>query len=116
MKINVVFMFIALAIAALVGYGFFALKEGDSYQLLIAIGAGLGVFLPLSGTIALSSDSRGIVGNIRALSIVFLLVFVVSNIVFGFIKLVTPSAYIIVNGILLLVYILIGYAIAKTLK
>ena len=115
MKINPVFALIAFAIAALAGYGFFAWNANEEYQMLTAVGAGLSIFIALGSTIAVSSDRRGIAGNIRALSIVFLLLFIISNIIFSVIGFSTPAAYIIVNGILLLIYILIAYAVKRTI-
>jgi hypothetical protein len=116
MKINLVFLFIALAISALVGYGFFAWNGGEPYQLLVAIGSGLTIFLPLGGLLALSSSGRGIVGNIRALSVVFFLLEIIVNIIFSVVNMTAPTAYIIVNGILILVYILIVYVVSRALK
>ena len=113
MKINPVFALIAFAIAALAGYGFSTWNESETFQLLMAGGAGLSIFITLGGTIAVSSGGRGTAGNIRALSIVFLLLFIISNIIFSVTGLTTPAAYIIVNGILLLVYILIAYAVKR---
>ncbi len=116
MKINSVYTIIAFAISALVGYGFYSWNGGESYQLLVAIGGSFTVFLPLVGLLALSSDRRGIVGNIRALSSVFLLVEIITNIVFSITKMPRPNSYIIVNGIFVLVYILISYAACRALK
>jgi hypothetical protein len=117
MKINPVFLLISLAIAALAGYGFFSLKSGETFQLLITIGVGLTVFITISGIIAIqSTGGRGGVGNIRAFSIVFLIIFIVSNAIFSSITLITPTAYIVINGILFLIYILIVYAINRALK
>jgi len=116
MKINFVFALIAFAISALAGYGFFAWNGGELYQILIAIGGGLTIFFPLAGLIALTSAGHGPVGNIRALSVVFLLVEIITNIIFSKMDMGGPAAYIIVNGILMLVYILIGYAVSRALK
>lgn len=117
MKVNMVFLLISLAIAALAGYGFFSWNSGDPFQLLITIGTGIMVFITLSGIIALQTISeKGSVGNIRALSVVFLIIFIISNIIFSIISLITPSSYIVINGILLLVYILIAYAINRALR
>jgi hypothetical protein len=108
---------ISLAIATLAGYGFFSLNSGESFQLLITIGAGLMIFTTISGIIAIqSAGGRGSVGNIRALSIAFLIIFIASNAIFSFVTLITPTAYIVINGILFLVYILIAYTIIKALK
>jgi len=116
MKINPIFALIAFGISTLAGYGFFAWNGGEPYQLLVAIGGGLTIFLPLAGLLALSSDGHGPVGNIRALSVVFLVVEIIANIIFSAVNMVTPTAYIITNGILVLVYILVGYAVSRALK
>jgi hypothetical protein len=116
MKINVVFCFIALAIGTLAGYGFYSWNDPEPYQLLVAIGGGLTIFLALGGCIAVSSDGYGAVGNIRALSAVFLILTIISNIIFSLITMATPAAYIIVNGILLLMFVLIAYAVGRALK
>ena len=117
MRINFVTLLIALSIAALSTYGFYAWNSGKTFQLLITIGAGFLIFTTLSGIIALKTDSRrGAVGNIRVLSIIFLIIAIISNVIFSLIILSTPTSYIIVNGILFLVYILIVYAIRLALK
>lgn len=117
MKINPVFMLICLAIAVLAGYGFFSWNSGEAYQILITISAGIIIFVTLSGIIAIQSASgRGSLGNIRALSIVFFLIEVISNIIFSIITIHTPTAYIVINGIIFLVYILIAYVISRALK
>ena len=116
MKVNPIFALIAFAISALAGYGFFAWNGGEPYQLLVAIGGGLTIFLPLAGLLALASDGHGSVGNIRALSVVFLLLEIIVNIIFSVVNMKTPTAYIIINGILMLVYSLVGYAVSRALK
>jgi hypothetical protein len=116
MRINPIFALIALAISVLAGYGFYSWNGGESYRLLAAIGGGLTIFLPLGGLFALSSGGRGTVSNIRALSSVFLVVEIIINIIFSVVNMATPTAYIITNGILILVYILISYAVSRVLK
>ena len=117
MKINLFFLLITFAISSLAGYGFFSWNSGDAFQLLIAIGVGIMVFMTTGGIIAIqSAGGKGSVGNIRALSIVFLIIFLISNVIFSFITLITPTAYIVINGILILVYILIAYAISRALR
>jgi hypothetical protein len=116
MKINPIFAVIALAISALAGYGFFSWNGGEPYQLLVAIGGGLMIFLTLAGIIAFSSSGRGTVGNIRALSVVFLILAIITHVIFSISNMTRPTAYIIVNGILVLLYILIGYAVSRALK
>ena len=117
MKINPILLLISFAIASLAGYGFFSANSGDSYQLLLTFGSGILIFITLSGIMAIqSTGGRGGVGNIRVLSIVFLVIYVISNIIFSFVALASPAAYIITNGIVLLVYILIAYAVIRALR
>jgi len=116
MKINFVPALIAFGIAALSGYGFYAWNGNETYQLLVAIGAGLFIFITMGGAIAVTSGGRGSVGNIRALSVVFLILTVLSNILFSIFTLSSPAAYVIVNGILFLLYVLIAYAVNKATK
>ena len=116
MKVNPIFLLISFAIAFLAGYGFFTANSGEIFQLLVTIGAGILIFITLSGIIAIqSAGGRGGVGNIRALSVVFLIISIIVNVIFSFITIVTPAAYIITNGILFLVYLLIGYSVYRAI-
>lgn len=115
MKINLVFAGIALAIAALAGYGFYSWNGGESYQWLISIGAGIMLFLTLGGSIAATLKNRG-TANIRVLSVIFFIAAIISNIIFSFIPQINSASYIIANGILLLLYILITYSIYRSLS
>ena len=116
MKINPILTLITFAIAALAAYGFFAWNETRAFPLLVSIGAGLSIFLTLGGVIALSSERLGTVGNIRVLSIVFLVIMLLSQVLFSAIGFTKPTAYIVVNGILLLVYFLAGYAVNRAIN
>ena len=117
MKINIVMLLIALAIAALAAYGFYTWNKEDNFQLLLTIGSGVMLFITFSGIIAVkAAGGRGGVGNIRVLSIIFLIASIISNIIFSFINLSSPAAYIITNGIIILIYILIGYTVFKAIQ
>ena len=115
MKVNVVFLVIALAIAGLIGYAFYSTNKGEANCVLLAIGSGCMIAASLSSSLAVSFKGRGGTGNIKIVSVLFLLVFLISNIVFGFTGVSVP-AYIIVNGLLLLVYILIVYSLYRATK
>jgi len=116
MKINPVLLGIALAIAALSGYGFFAANSGKEYQLVLSIGAGLVLFITLSGVLAVSSkDGSGSTTNIRVLSGVFFFAILIEQLIFCFVPFRLPP-YIILTGILILIYVLIAYAIRRALQ
>jgi hypothetical protein len=115
MKVNFVMLLIALAIAVLVAYGFYSGNKNDETVWLITIASGIMIFVTLSGILAVTFDGRGGTGNVRVVSILFLIISIISNAIFSFITM-TPAPYIIINGILFLVYILISYGIVKALK
>ena len=115
MKINFVMLLIALAIAALIAFGFYSGNKEEPYVWLITIVSGIMGFVTLSGILAVGFDVRGSTGNVRVVSILFFIAGLVSNLVFTFVAM-TPPPYIIINGILFLLYILIAYGIVRSLK
>jgi len=115
-KINPFLVVIAFAVSALAGYGFFAWNGESVYQWLVAIGSGVTLFIPLSGLLVVSSERRGVVGNIRAVSFLFFALEIISNVVFSVAKLSAPTAYVIVNGIGMLLYVSIVYIVSRALR
>jgi len=111
MKPNWIMVIINFAIAALVGYGFYAGNSADANKWLLTVGSGLCVFLTLTGAFGIQS-SGGVVVNGAALSVVFFIIFIISHIIFSLVPVVF-APYIIINGILLLVYVIVFYAITK---
>jgi hypothetical protein len=112
MKINFVMLLIALAIAVLIGYGFYSGNKEEPYTWLITIASGVFGFVTLAGILAVGFEVRGSTGNIRAVSILFFAITLISNLVFSFVTL-KLAPYVIINGIFLLLYILIGYGVVK---
>jgi FtsH-binding integral membrane protein len=117
MKINVIFALIAFAIAALAGYGFYAVNGAVmDIPLANALGGGIALFVALAGATAISSkDGSGSTMNIRLLSWVFFVLILVEQIIFCFVPFSLPP-YIIVTGVFLLVYVLIAYGIGKAMQ
>lgn len=116
MKIDPIFTLISFLTSALIGYGFFMLNSGEPMGLLICIFTGVMLFVFLSGMIAVRSKGEGSVGNIRALSIIFFIVGLVVNLIFSFVNFQKPTAYIITNGIILILFITICYSVYKALN
>jgi hypothetical protein len=116
MKINIVTLLIALAVAALVAYGFYTANSGEGYALALTFGAGLTLFITLAGTIAVGTkDGQGSMANIRIVSGIFFLVTLIEQLVFSFVPLSLPP-YIIVTGVLMLIYLLIVSGIGKAIR
>jgi len=113
MKVNFVMLLIAIAVAALAAFGFYSANKGEDTQLLITIGSGAMLFITFAGTIAVGFGSGG-TGNIKVVSVLFFVVSIISNLIFNFFMAMEP--YVIVNGILMLIYILISYSVVRALK
>jgi hypothetical protein len=115
MKVNPILLIIAIALAALVAYGFYAGNDKEAYRLLIAFGAGLSMSASLGTLLAFSVADRGGSLNIKIVSLLFFLALLVEHLIFSFTK-IRVAPYIIITGILLFVYALIAYAIMRALK
>jgi hypothetical protein len=114
MKVNVVLLLIAFGIAALAAFGFYAGNGGEAYQWVLTIGSGIGLFVTLGGVLALSAANGGSV-NIKVISILFFIALLIENLVFSFTA-VRLAPYVIITGILLLLYVLVVYGIYRALK
>jgi hypothetical protein len=115
MKINPVMLIVSLSISALIAFGFYTANQGEVYLWLITIGSAFLCFFSLSGSLAVSFDVRGGTGNYKIVSVLFFVIMLISNIIFSFLNF-TLASYIIINGILFLLYIAIEYGIIKALK
>ena len=115
MKLNVFLTIISAAIAGLSAFGFFMTNEGDIYRVIITVGAGVSLFVTLGGMFALSSPNRGSIMNVRIVSGLFFIALLAEHIIFSYIG-IRFAPYILITGILVLVYLLICYAIIRALK
>ena len=112
MKINIVPTIIAAAICALLAYGLYALCKTEGQEMLLSIGGFVCMFITLAIGMGIRFEQPRTSTNTAVLGWVFFLLMVVSNAIFAFVQFTTP-VYIIVNGILLLAFIGITYAVAK---
>ena len=115
MKPNVFLIIVSLLISALAGYGFYAANSGEDFALLLSIGSGICLAVSLIGTLGIKSEERTLNVNFRVVSALFFLVFLASNLIFGFAG-VRVAPYVIVNGVLLLIYLTIEYGLVKSVK
>lgn len=117
MKVNLIPLLIALAVAALAGYAFYSANGAETdIPLANALGGGIAIFLTFGGAIAIGSrDGKGSTMNLRLLSIVFFVVMLVEQMIFCLVPF-RVAPYIIVTGLLLLIYVLIAYGIGKSMQ
>jgi hypothetical protein len=111
MKINFVQTIIAIVLSLLIAYGLYGFHDGYN-KLLLSAGSFAFLATTLAITIGASFDLPRTTTNIRVVSGIFFAIALISNLIFTFINFFVPS-YVIINGILLLVYILIAYSINK---
>ena len=115
LKINHVYLLIVFGIAALAGYALFAANGAETdIPLANAIGGGIAFFVTLSGAVAVSAGSKGATMNIRILSKVFFAVILFQQIVFTFVPF-RIAPYIIITSVLTLVYLMVAYAIGRSM-
>ena len=111
MKINIVTSIIAIAISALIVYGFYSFTE-DPTRIILCVGSLITSVTTLLGAMGIKlKDSRAGI-NIHVLSYVLFFILLLGNITFSFINFSIPL-YVIINGGTFLIYILLFYYIFK---
>ena len=109
MKINWILVLISLGISAFICYGFFS----GTGNMFLTVGGGVFLFVTLFGMFGISFG-RGS-ANIKIFSGIFLVLALVEHLIFVFSGF-RQTAYIVITGILFLLYLLIFYGIVKALK
>ena len=115
MRINTVLTIIAIAMAVLIGYLAFSIAEGEKNDIVCGIASKTCITAFLVTIVGLQNDSNKLGINIKIMSSLFLFVFLISHFCFAAICIKMPY-YIIINGILLLIYIVILYRMNQIKK
>ncbi len=105
MKIDIVRSVIAVIIAALIGWGLSLIPDASPYSLYTGLGGGLACALMLFLGIGCDYPDSRMGVNIKMLSMLFMAVAIVLNVVLSFFEFST-AAYCIPCGLLLVVYLL----------
>lgn len=113
MKPNIFLIIVSVLIATLAGYGFYAANSGENFSLLLSLGSGLTFAITLIGTLGIKPKERAGNVNFKIISAIFFILFLISNLIFGFTGM-SVAPYIIVNGVILLIYMIVGYGIIKS--
>ncbi|MDR1883122.1 MAG: hypothetical protein LBR26_10140 [Prevotella sp.] len=111
MKVNFVQTLIAIATSLLVAYAFYAFHKGEN-ALLLSCGSFIFLSTTLIIAIGINFNLPRTNVNIKAVAGIFCVIGLIDHIVFSFFDFSIPG-YIISNGILLLLFILIIYSISK---
>lgn len=103
---------IASLISLLLAYGMSSFHRGNNHFMLF-----VGSFIFLSGTlitsIGLDFQNRKVNINIKVVGLISFIIALISNLIFTFLNFSNPS-YIIINGLLFLVFLLTVYSIQKS--
>lgn len=112
MRVNIFKSIIAFALAALLAYGCYCISGYESVRLIVTIGSFVAIGIPLFLALGLESkDERGSV-LLRVASWLASTLQIAVNFVFAFFDFSIPF-YIILNGLILIIFALIYRGIYK---
>ena len=111
MKINFVQTIIAIAVSLLIAYGLYSFHHSEN-KVLLSLGSFVFLATTLVITIGVNFEQSRTTTNVRVVSGIFFVISLASNLIFSFFTFSTLS-YVITNGILLLIFVLIAYSINK---
>ena len=116
MKEKLVPTLIIAGISLLIGYGFYAanVKDGNAGCWIMAVFSAVSFFVILTGGFGIRYTESGSTVNIIVTSCIFAVVQLVINLIFTF-AIFHLAPYIILSGIILLIYLGITYAMSKAL-
>ncbi|KGO85258.1 hypothetical protein Q765_17345 [Flavobacterium rivuli WB 3.3-2 = DSM 21788] len=113
MKFNPVTTAIAIALGALIAYGFYSFND-NALKVLLSLGSFLILSICLVFTIGGSYSYYSTNVNVRSTSLLFFTVAFISHFIFSFTQF-SASVYIVTHGILLLLYVLVLYKLTRSI-
>ncbi len=114
MKFNFVKALVAVALSALLAYALYSLDKSDN-GLLLPIGGGILYLMTLVTALGINVTGVRSMANAKIVAWIFFFIFLVLNFIFSRSGFNVPT-FIIVNGFILLVFILITYSLLKASK
>jgi hypothetical protein len=112
MKINPFLTLISLLLAVLVSYALYSYCENEELKWMITLLGGVSIFLTWAGTLAISLPSKGSNVNFKVLGSLVAIIMTGLQVFFTF-SAVTLPTYTLITGVLLILWLVIAYAIAK---
>lgn len=112
MKLKTIPSILALALGILLGFGVYTVAGSDRNAALGFVGSAVSFFVALLFTIGISYDDGRLGVSIQVLGALALVVMLISHFAFAIFG-ISQNAYIIVNGIILLLFLAIFYGVYK---
>ena len=112
MKIDFVKTIIAVAISCLLAYGFYAICKVDELRWLLTIVSGVAMTITLAFTLGIKPKAERTSVMFTTMSSIFFVVITVMDFIFAFVNFSKP-VFVILNGIILLIYALIANRMFK---
>lgn len=112
MKIDFVKALVAVALSALIAYACYSICDYDSLRWTVTVGAFIAIGIPMFLALSTSTNNSRVTVLVSITSWVVALLMIGTNVIFAFCEFSTPW-YIILNGIILLIYLLIYRSLYK---
>ena len=113
MKTNNVLTLIILVLSSLLGYWVYSVAEADTHATLAGVLSTLCLAIPLILGFCVSYKTSASLINIRILSCALFLLMLIIHFYYANTGISMPY-YVIINGILICIYVLIVYAVFKS--
>jgi FtsH-binding integral membrane protein len=111
MKIDFIKTAIALGVSTIIAYGFYSFHHTENSQLLV-VTSFIELFIASFFVLGLRFELNRTTSNVRVVSTIFFFVFLLANIFFSLISF-SQQSYIISNGLIILIGVLIVYSLVK---
>lgn len=111
MKLNPFFVMISILLSALIGYALWMYSQHSFKELFVTMGS-IGTCLLIVFFLALNYDNNRLAINLKTLTSLFMLINV-CVLIFFMSAIRTQTAFIIIYGVFLLVYVSLIYSIIK---
>jgi hypothetical protein len=112
MKINPFLTIISLLLAVLVSYALYSYCQSEELRWMITLLGGVSIFLTWAGTLAVSLPEKGRNVNFKVLGGVCAVLMTALQIFFTF-SATTLQTYLLITGVILIIWLVIAYSIAK---
>lgn len=113
MRPNWFMVLLSLGMSALAGYTLYSMNVDNDNVWLITIMGGVTIYSALVGVSGFRFEREGHSVNIRLMSSLFLIAFIVDNLFFSIVGLYV-APYIVLTGLLLFLYVGVAYKMINT--